>query len=125
VELPPEITLVQSGRTASDLHLTWYSELASTDYEIWQSADPYFLPGDSGATLLAQIEPDEEGGILSYVTSSSSTNPFYIVKAIQGSANMASKAVGVFQYSLLSETPPSEVNNTNRNGGEFVDWRRR
>ncbi len=74
---------------SNDVKLDWVHRYEYSSYEIWRSADPYFLPGDSGSTRIANnVQPPAVGDGASYTDAGAvvdGVSYYYRVRGINGS----------------------------------------
>ena len=75
--------------SSDDVTLDWVHRYEYSGYEIWRSADPYFLPGDPGSTRIANnVQPPAVGDGASYTDAGAvadGVSYYYRVRGINGS----------------------------------------
>lgn len=79
--------------SSGTVQVSWASQGVS-DYEVWTSDDPYFVPGDTGSTMV------QDSTALSYSTSDG-TDAYYRVRA-EGATEELSTTVGQLTQSLFT-----------------------
>ena len=99
----PTVTLV-SGTT--NLQLTWTHLAPDADYEVWRSAQPYFLPKQAGTHRRSDQTAPYPGTTLTFTDNSVADNPsanwYYVVRGygLGGQVAADSAAKGVFNFAL-------------------------
>jgi hypothetical protein len=105
---PPVISIARSG---DDAVLSWsHTDTLVDHYEIWRSTQPYFSPGDVGASRIGNVIPNDLIATTIYTDTTSgignvNTNHFYVARAVNdyGLVSPISNRVGEFDY-MLYET---------------------
>lgn len=99
----PSATLV-SGTT--NFQLTWTHQSHDTDYEVWRSAQPYFLPKQPGTHRRSDQTAPYPGTSLTFTENGVAGNPsanwYYVVRGydLGGQVAADSTAKGVFSFAL-------------------------
>lgn len=109
----PAVSDLRIALTTTGIELRWSDVGAGvTRYEVWRSDQPYFLPGDTGATLLADNVAPVPGGEVTFADNASharnaAVNDAYLVRAARGSqTGPISNRVGEFDYGLGENAAP-------------------
>jgi hypothetical protein len=88
------VIIAQAG---GDVALTWTDDPANTGgYQIWWSAEPYFVPGAIGSDYTpVPASPYTDGGAVG-------TTKYYVVLGVNDTGQTVSESngVGVFSFSL-------------------------
>ncbi len=101
----PNVTLV-SGTT--NLQLTWTHLTPDADYEVWRSAQPYFLPKQAGTHRRSDQTAPYPGTTLTFTDNGVAGNPsanwYYVVRGygLGGETSADSAAKGVFSFGLVA-----------------------
>jgi hypothetical protein len=103
---PPDPVTVSIAKSGNDVVLSWaHSDALVDHYEVWTSADPYFLPNDPGSTKLADVTPVLSSGTYTHTAAlgNASVHHFYVVRAVNsfGLTSAISNRVGEFEFDLL------------------------
>lgn len=99
----PTVTLV-SGTT--NLQLTWTHLTSDADYEVWRSAQPYFIPKQPGTHRRNDQTAPYPGTTLTFTDNGAAGNPsenwYYVVRwyGLGGETSADSGAKGVFSFAL-------------------------
>ena len=78
-----ELLRVTISLDGDDIRLDWIHGTMNGSYELWRSTTPYFTPGDSGSSKLAEVMA--VGGTASYIDTGaavSSDSYYYVIVAL-------------------------------------------
>ncbi|MCS6842741.1 MAG: PQQ-binding-like beta-propeller repeat protein [Caldilineales bacterium] len=109
----PAVTDLRIALTTTGIELRWSDVGAGvTRYEVWRSEQPYFLPGQPGASRIADNVAPVPGGQVIFADNASHArnaliNDAYLVRAARGSqTGPISNRVGEFDYGLGENAAP-------------------
>ena len=103
----PHPFYLRNEKSDDDAVLRWVHRYEYSSYEVWRSTHPYFTPGDSGSTRIANgVQPPAVGDGARYVDANAlqdGVSYYYAVRGVDGQ-NMSdpSNEVGVFVLSLAT-----------------------
>ncbi len=82
--------------------LKWVHRYENGSYEVWTSSDPYFIPGDTGSTRIADdVLPPAIGDAISYTDADVTQTTYYRIRGMDNTVpSDASGLVGIFMQSL-------------------------
>jgi hypothetical protein len=95
----------------NDVQLTWEHTATNTDYEVWQSGDPFAEPRSAETHRVGELERGDPGDTLELTDEDAAGNPadcdFYAVLAydLGGKPGSASQRVGEFAFALTKGAP--------------------
>lgn len=88
--------------------LAWTNVTGAQGYEVWRSADPYFVPGASDSLHLGDAAPPISGTATGYSDGGAVGEPglFYVVRTVSaaGGRSFPSNRVGLFSYALNDDS---------------------
>lgn len=97
----PDITVQPAS---SDLDILWTHLYPFADYELWHSTTPYFSPGDSGTTKLADVPAPSAEDPLSETDTGAfddTTNHYYMIRASVSALTFDSNQAGKFRFPIV------------------------